>query len=167
MGFRFKIDTRQLKKVNKELDRVIKQSLKKSNMAKLAEEAGDVIYKRTKSGKGVTSLKDNAKLVKLNSLDPKYIKQRKGRDLGEFGRPAKSNLTLTGQMLNAIVYTEEFGRFILEIDQSARFDSNKTNAKIAEYVQDQGRLFFNLAESEQRIVRFELEKIINKIIRRP
>ena len=84
---------------------------------------------------------------------------------GEFGRPTKSNLTLSGQMLKAIAFDYGDTGFRLFIDNSSRKDSKLTNKKVAEYASED-RPFFALTAGEVRILQRELENIINEIIKR-
>jgi hypothetical protein len=87
----------------------------------------------------------------------KEVKQKKvkikkpSRVTGEFGSPGRSNLTLSGQMLNAIRYRANKEGFNLYIDNSSRQGDNSTNAQIASYVRKK-RPFFALTGGEQRIV---------------
>lgn len=99
--------------------------------------------------------------------------------LGEFGRPAKSNLTLTGAMLDSITLEYDDGGFRLYIPNSMRPDG-KTNAQVAKYVSNGGsytngngkkvtipaRPFFALTKGELRILTRELDGIIKEIIQK-
>jgi hypothetical protein len=139
----------------------------------IANEARNVIYRRVKSGYGVN--KDNlppgkTDLVKLAALSPAYIKYRRDgtvefytKDgkavffrvrppvLGEWGSPERSNLTLTGQMLNSLRVDVNQEGFSIVVPPTKRYDSKYTNAQIAEFVSDQ-RPFLAFTEGEVRII---------------
>lgn len=198
--------------------------------ARLARKCKEIIYRRVKNGKGVTSYKsdpENTEQATLAPLSKSYIDYRKGLaiffttplgnvvrisgtkkvvsyvtrgrgrravtarqtrkvrtgnitapTLGEFGRPEKSNLTLTGQMLNDIVLSASDTGFQLRIGDKRRKGSNLTNAEVADYVQKGGsytngngkrvvipaRPFFALTAGEIRILTRELENIIKERI---
>lgn len=148
----------------------------------------DIIYKRTKAGYGVTSIDStvNVQKEKLAALSPSYIATRKGElafftsklgnivpykpkrkpRLGEFGTPSKSNLTFTGQMLDAINYRLTRQGVEIYVNKNRREEGGLTNAKVADYVQQNGRLFFNLTQAELNILIREIEKELRKITRR-
>lgn len=169
---------------------------------RLARKAKEIIYRRVKSGYGVTKDSGDSESIdrtSLKALSKSYIDYRKGLvifrtgpsgnvypinnkkigrrkafkapTLGEFGRPSKSNLTLTGQMLNAIMTVASDGSFELYIASTSRrtpdgkLDKN-TNKQVAEYVSKNGRPWFALTSGELRIITRELELIIQGHIRR-
>jgi hypothetical protein len=133
--------------------------------------------------------------VKLKPLSPSYIAYREGKvafftlkngrvvpvnlaaygrknkvsfkpTLGEFGRPKKSNATLTGEMLKSLSlrYTEE-GFQILIPGNVRSDDSGLTNKEVSQFY-SVDRPFFALTAGEVRILTRELEKIVKEIIER-
>lgn len=157
--------------------RSVLSSIKKEEHERIGELAKDIIYKRVKSGKGVSS--DKAQKPGLERLKPlghfgrdrsqarsSYIERRKKTSLGPFGKPGKSNLTLTGQMLEAMIVKVRRNGFTIDIKNNNRDDSKSTNKEIANYVSKQGRPFLALAKNEQVIVQREYEKVLRKIISR-
>jgi phage gpG-like protein len=124
---------------------------------------------RGKTTKKMTRIKF-AKSAFANSLTPPT--------LGEFGKPEKSNLTLSGQMLDAIMMSATEDGFKLVIANTRRRGSKLTNAQVADYVQNGGtytngngkvvripaRPFFALTAGEIRIITRELETIIRERI---
>ncbi len=74
--------------------------------------------------------------------------------------PRKSNLTMTGQMLDAIEYIIRPMKIILLIGNTKRNDSDLTNKEVAIYATKQGRPFFNFSKSEIRQMTREASKII-------
>lgn len=157
-----------LKKFVAELSKEIKNILNKSQQELVGKEMRDIIYRRTKSGKGVTDdTSEKAGLKSLKKLSPPYIEKRKTHtgQKGEFFSPTRSNLTLTGQMLSSLTSKSQDNKISVYVKDNSRSDGN-TNNKIAEYVSQQGREFLNLAVEEQRIVKKRIEDMIRENIRR-
>lgn len=137
----------------------------------LGDYAREILYNRVKGGDGVDN--DEAKLPQekpLDKLSKSYIDFRKGLvaffttengavipykpkkapTLGAFGSPGKSNLTLSGEMLESI--RVRVGNDItLEIPNSSRSDG-KTNAQVWEYTREGGRHFFAITVGEQNLI---------------
>lgn len=133
--------------------------------------ARDRIYKNTKRGyyPGVQRV-----LSKLKPLSPGYIQFRKNllkrkigrvkgvgntpkeikkykrdRALMSFGdnfSPAKSNLTMTGQMLDALEANVVAGKIVITVEATPRRDSEEglTNKDVAKKVINEGRPFLGL-----------------------
>lgn len=188
---------------------------------RLARKCKEIVYRRVKSGYGVTSDSDavgNTERQKLKELSKSYIAWRKGLvvfytdkrgntialgayttrktahnengrvsirttkkyneklkitppQLGEFGRPEKSNATLSGQMLNALVMDAGEDGFRLFIADTPRKKvhpkmkpSRLTNKEVAEYYSKK-RPFMALTEGEVRILKQECETIIAEKIK--
>lgn len=153
----------QLKQLQKKLD-------SKAFSEDIARYAMSLVYKRTKDGYGVDRDDiENPKRVKLAALSPAYKKQRKKKKLGPYGKPNFSNLTLTGQMLEAMVYDVKRGGFIIKIDNTSRYDSSDSNFDISEYVRDpkhgDKRPFLALTTDEQIKVKAYITKQKRKLIR--
>ena len=142
----------------------------------------EIIYNRVKSGKGVSddTVPDPAP-IGLAKLSRSYVEYRRKVRLGEFGSPAKSNLTLTGQMLNNLVYKVLQNRILVDIANTKRTppitsttgkkrkkkrSSNlPTNKDVAEFVRENGRPFLALTPGEQRIVSQFVDEFIEKKLR--
>lgn len=128
----------------------------------------DMIYKRVKTGYGVNGTKKE----KLKSLSDSYIQYRKGKmyffkkngitiavkgrsnrlkKTGEFFSPARSNLTMTGQMLKAIEFKVKDTSVTVYINNNVR-DDGKTNEQVAQLV-SKDRPFLGITESESRILK--------------
>jgi hypothetical protein len=147
----------------------IQQNLSKYSAAALKDAgptARDLIYKRTKSGYGVDSdTTDKANKKRLEKLSPNYIAQRrKYPGAGEFFSAGRSNLTRTGQLLNAIDFKVSNGKLELFIKDSSRSDGNISNKEVAEYVRAK-RPFFNLTVQEQRVLLKQIENSLRTFIR--
>lgn len=165
----------------------------KNRMGRLLK---DIIYRRVKSGKGVTSESaDSPDQEKLKKLSKKYITMREGiggthykikaapkekrktitaiyrRErnnkesikTGEFFSPSRSNLTLTGQLLNSITEGTTLDGFKIFIPNTTRNGSKLTNAQVYEYVK-KDRPFFALTDGEFRILKNEFESILKQKI---
>ncbi len=152
--------------------------------------ARDLIFKRTKKGFGVTSDKAaKPKKKQLKPLSQSYIAQRTGAlrfftlqtasgrrvvaipgggqsiVTGKGGHPTRSNLTLSGQMLDSIKVKATKEAFSLIIPGSSRRGSDKTNAEIARFVR-MVRPFFALTRNEQLFLSVDVAKRIRGIARR-
>jgi len=182
------------------LDRIITIATMKSVLEPLGLLAKDVVVKRVKSGYG---LSPGFSKVKLKALSNSYKEWRSGKAvyfqkggsririskekwrsisepvLGEFGSPSRSNLTLTGQLLESIQSRiNDSGKVELFIPDTVRKGirlkngkiipnrARVTNAQVAKYVQEQGRDFFNFTDGEIRILTDEYQKLINEAIER-
>ena len=128
--------------------------------------ARTIIIRRVKSGFGVNN--DTAKdpiQVKLKSLSAGYIKRRTKVRLGEFGKPKRSNLTFTGELLNSILVAAFSIQGIrLTINRKMRRDG-MTNEEVAYWV-GIDRPWFALTVSEQRVIANEIEKYLRTALRR-
>ena len=171
----------------KKFEKELRQTVSKTFMMEIGKAITDLIYRRVKAGYGVANFNQPSTRVPLKPLSPTYVDYRKGLIkfekrkgklvpifpkkgekfpspvTGEFGKPGKSNLTLTGQMLKAISYTASYGAVKVFIADTQREDTAKagiTNADIAQKVQDDGRPFFYLTDTEVRTIQ---TKVFNKV----
>jgi hypothetical protein len=98
-----------------------------SFMASLGKLARDRIYNKTKQGYSMAT--DS----KLDPLSYGYVKYRQKYqyiyNTGKFFKPERSNLTFTGQMLEALTYRLEIQKkkIIIFVKDSLRFQTNKIN----------------------------------------
>lgn len=97
---------------------------------------------------------------KLKPLSPKYIEQRKkSKNLHPDTTPSTSNLTATGQMLDALRGRAGGGKVTIDIKPTKRkkglygkAPKDLTNEDVRKYVEDAGREFLKLSEVEKREV---------------
>jgi len=175
--------------------------LTKSLVESLARDTKKIVYNRVKSGEGVNSDRRAPKRTKQQRLKPlsdSYIEWRRGNliffrnkqgklirltksewdqitkpRLGRFGAPARSNLTLSGQMLNAIKYDLTAKGFELFIKNNRRRKVHPkhktkptlTNEELAEIVSKE-RPFMALTLEEFRILERKIDRHINRQIRK-
>ena len=135
-------------------------------LTKIGEFMVQRIQSVTRSGK---SLVTNSKLAPLAQS---YIKQRQsmqksGKVGSDFFSPGRSNLTLTGQMLDSLDYKVDEQRGSVSVQASGIRSDGKDNSKIAQYVTDQGRPFLGLDETGQKrieqLIQEELRRIFRKL----
>jgi len=142
---------------------------------RLANKARDIIFRRTKEGYGVSdATSPNPSRTTLKALSAPYMKKRANNtSMGSFGSPAKSNLTLSGQMLNALVgqATEEGFRVYVQSTPREGFKFNNsfakassTNAVVAGFASRE-RPFLALTGDEQKILARIIDTEIQKIIK--
>jgi len=170
----------------------LKEALGRRTLLTIGKLARELIYTRTKLGYGVTGSGDSVQRQRLKPLSPSYKLARKGyaqggamfnatdrngkRKLVQFktagSKPTgfgfsvnKSNLTLTGQMLENIVVKVQEASVVLSIASTSRPDSELNNREVAEQVSKE-RPFFDLTESERTRIVNEVTRIIRAETRR-
>jgi len=158
----------------------MKSSAGRNVMLKLMRFTERLLYKRIKSGFGVNNDDiQNPNNIRLKPLSDSYKKFRSGKiafatskhgnvysykprtapQLGEFGSPGKSNLTLSGQMLNAIKGKLTSKGFMVDIKNTTRKGSVLTNNMVATIVSEE-RPFLALSVKEQKLIRREYERLV-------
>ena len=185
----------QLKGVSsiiKALGAITKDTHLKTDLAKFTRE---MVWKRVKSGKGVQSDRLPFAITRHQRLKPlskgykRYrrtgivefkakkwyggiyeevdVKINVGQPaLGKFGTPNRSNLTLSGQMLDSMTFdVKKFG-FVVLIPGTRRRGEKITNAQLAKYLSQQGRPFMSLTSGESRILKSRMKKQIQKRLRK-
>lgn len=157
----FQVKAKGSREYFEKVKRALNDAVKISVMKNLGKTARELVYNRTKSGYGVNDDEDQRPdKTKLLRLSPSYIKLRsKFSDLlGPGGKPRKSNLTFTGQMLDSIEVEARRNGFTLKIPNTVRDDNAATNAWVADQVRKYGRPFFALTAAEQVVLFRILEK---------
>lgn len=150
-----------IKKIKKDIeDKFTRELTSKQFKNKLGEEITSMIYKRTKSGKSL-SAKEGGGTSPLKPLSVGYKKFRKKyKDylLGEYASVNKSNLTFSGQMLDALKYKLQGDKIVVYIDNTTRKptipgrkEKIPTNSGVAEDVSKK-RPFLGITEGETRII---------------
>lgn len=142
-----------IKKAMKALKNIQKEV--EDNLIDVGQEAVELIKKRTRLGYGV---EDQGKpKTKLKKLSPGYINQRKRNKPTGPSTPAKSNLTYSGDMLDALEAKKKQDNKI-EIGFK-----NSEEEKKAEYVSED-RPFNNLSKAEIKQLQQKLEKALRDAI---
>ena len=145
-----------IRDINKRLER----AQDKTVFSAIAKMASDLIRKRTRMGHGVE--KDGANKKKLRALQGSTIDQRKKKRkrgiLDNRTTPSKSNLTDSGQLLDAIGSraTNTYG----EIYIAQKRKDCVLNSDIVEGLEIMDRIFFNLSSAEIKQLQRELRKIL-------
>lgn len=100
--------------------------------------------------------------ARLSPLSAAYIKRRalyQGTK-GEAFSPAKSNLTLTGQLLASLKPTANHSRQSVSVTPTGSRDDGRTNQDVASYVAEQGRPFLGLDEKGRaRMIRLIIDDL--------
>lgn len=181
-----------VKKIEIQIIAAANKVINRQNTKKILDEAATIIRRRTLLGFGVEE--NGGARRRLKKLSGSYIEQRQGRAVywtGKNGKvrrvptsakfrsrlrlstkttPGKSNLTLSGQLLDSIKATVQGpGRGFIAPDGS-RTDGF-TNQEIATFVEEAGREFLNLSNNEIKqleqfagdILRIDIEKLLTKL----
>jgi hypothetical protein len=145
----------EFKKTAKLIEKTIKDGIDKKLLEPIAEEAIKIIVRRTRLGYGVS--KHFGTKAKLKALSSKYVDIRsrfKNLDRSTT-RPKKSNLTLTGQMLNSMAITKSKDGQIIIGPTGNRNDTDATNEDIARWNSERGRKFNRISQLEfNQLLRF-------------
>jgi hypothetical protein len=150
-----------LKQLEIKIKALVKEASRKTNMAKIAEEAKDMVASRTSRGFGVE--RPEGKKKRLKPLSPEYKKER--RRLKQKGRlsadttPQKSNLTQSKQMLNSLDTKARDGVATVFLNNGEANEKAKYQAK-------DGRSFMNLSKTETQKITKTLEDLITNDIRK-
>lgn len=146
-----------LKKIMTNMKRAIDDGISRKAIMPTGLFIVSLIQKRTRLGYGVSQNGGDKK--RLKGLTEGYIAQRardksKGR-LSSFTSPGRSNLTRTGQLLDSL-RAEYTGSGSIRISPSGlRFDGRLSNLRVAQYQEDQGRVFNRVSKLEfNQAVRF-------------
>ena len=170
MTFRMTPPEHSSKRIQKILEQVIETARRESQDGKVIEETAEkgkeILYRRTKAGKQLTSITGvSIRLRKMKPLSDEYIDRRLIHPPeGEFARARKSNLTYTGQMLEALDYNVQSKSFRVRVRSSIRSDG-KNNEQIAEYVQEGDRYFMGYSDGELRTIQRTFRDSIRSRIR--
>jgi hypothetical protein len=184
----FKIKTPGPNRIVPEVRAVIR---KPNLMRQIAEFIRSRIYQFTKRGLSLANQPE--KPPKLDALSPGYVRYRKElvsnkakrfragvgsqkaarkkaiKSFGEFFAPARSNLTLTGQLLNALKTRIDTarGEVTVFVADTRRAGEDLTNAEVAEKVAKGGRPFLGLDRTgRDRVARLVIAELRRSLKRR-
>lgn len=146
------------------LNDAIKETVDRGTMKKLGEYAAEKIKKRTRLGYSVA--KDGGTKKGLNKLAGTTIKRRRASTLHGDTAPTKSNLTMTGQLLDSIQVVSESQGVVKIGPIGDRSDSDLSNDEVGVYVTMAGRPFNHLSKAEIKDIQNELRKSLGETIQR-
>lgn len=161
--------------LRKRTERLFKQVTSRKNLNIIGQLTVDIIYKRVKAGKGVDDdtlgSADRAtnrfpEQTKLDDLSETYINfRKKNRPRGKFASVRRSNLTYTGQMLEALGFRRVGTGVEINIKETFRYDTELTNRMVAEFASEK-RPFLALTKKEFKIIEDKVRQIIDLEIKR-
>lgn len=168
---------KNLDRVFRKLSSVLDVANRKDVLTNLGQFASDRIVNTTKSGK---SLVTDSKILGLKNLTIKIRKwwKEKGKPVGRLFSPRRSNLTMTGQMLDAVqfkvieaekkvnIFVAPTSRPIEGPTLRGQRPERLTNEQVARKVAKDGRPFMGMddlgkrrmIEQVRRTVREEIKK---------
>lgn len=165
-----KVRIKNLKSVFNSIDKVLKNTVENQSMyGEIAKFSETRIVQQTRVGKDLST---GDKAEKQPELSSGYIKYRERVKSGktdikpdpQFFKPRKSNLTLTGQLLNSIRGTIVKSKRQVVIDPTGGRDDNLTNKEVASDLAKRGRTFLGLDKiGVQRIRRIVLDVLRRNI----
>lgn len=147
-------------KITERVQAIIDKIKSKEFLEELGEDVVAMVKKRTRLGYGCSEDGDKER---LEPLSPSYVKTRKNRKktghLSEATSPAKSNLTLTGEMLDSLESSaNNEGELFIEL-------SDDFSRRKAEWVTEKGRPFMGLTKQEEKRVRDLIKAEIAKLVK--
>lgn len=147
---------KQLDNIFSRLEGVVEETINQKAMRPLGEFIAELIRKRTRLGYGVD--RDYGQKTKLKSLKASYKKFRGYADEAGFlssnTSQGKSNLTLTGQLLDSYGIIKVSRSLVAIGPKGTRRNVGRlkgrgiSNQQIALYQEEQGRIFNRLSELE-------------------
>ena len=159
-----KVNVRNVKAVIKNIEGVFEDT---RTQKKLLDDIGELTVKRifsfTKSG--ISQVTGQP----FKGLSTSYIRFRRGY-AGTRGRlfgVNRSNLTLTGQLLDSLMYKSTPKSGSVEVGVQGRRTDGKTNKQVAQWVSEQGREFLGLDDDgKKRVRKLVLDELRREIKRR-
>lgn len=165
------IETRNLRRLNDALkigEDTIDFIGRVEFMEQIGKQVRNQIVKRTRQGFGVKAAEDGAGGTKLASLQPATIIFRKKlADLGKLSSetsPKKSNLTMTGHMLDSLVY--QATKFNVKIVFSDSFAAKKAEYAHAGAKNRKKRIFMYLTKAQTKETVRTLQELADDYIQR-
>lgn len=134
------------------------------NLKPYAQPLAQRIKIRTRLGFGLEQPGRGGKRRKLKKLTDRYKKRRRRSRLHSETQPGKSNLTFTGQLLNAIFGKASGDTITIGINPKRR--DGISNADLVKWQEEQGRPFFDLTDKEIKGLRTEIKKDLIKAMRK-
>jgi hypothetical protein len=156
---------RSLKKLFKKIEDTLDETIKREQMISLGNFTANLIRKRTRLGYGVD--RQFGVKQKLKPLSPRYVSARKKfKDLSNATTPKKSNLTLTGQMLDSVKIIKAENGSIKIGPTGNRTDNSFSNLQIALFNQNKGRTFNRVSQLEGQQVLREFRRSFGDLLKK-
>ena len=159
----------QIADLKKKLEDKFGSITSKKNMLKLGKHLVTDMQTRIRLGYGApTQLGKRQSLKSLKNHSPAYKRYRKKNrsKLDSSTRPAKQNLTFTGQLVRDLrVLKATKSNFLIGHSKKKRTGETLTNRRLSGFVQLQGRPYMNVTNLEfKRLLRFYQNEIIKPIL---
>jgi len=122
-----------------------------------AQDAREIIYDRTKAGRGVSEMGGTA--VSLRPLAPATVARRERIKMHASTSPRTSNLTETGQMLEDMQAKKRGGFHLIGFRTSR-------SAKVAGFAHEGGRPFLFLAAAELKVLADKFRRRFAELVKR-
>lgn len=101
--------------------------------------------------------------VKLSNKDKKRASKESKIKLSDATSPTKSNLTLTGQLLDSLTVEAGQGQALVTVEGIR--DDGQSNKEVARKVQEEGRPFLDLAKGDLNQLKVKLSAMVNRIFK--
>lgn len=163
-------------KASRKLELILEKKLRRSReiyrettfLNSLAKDTAKQIKTRTQLGK---SAEENGSSKKLKVLKESYkdIRRKNRNRLSRNTTVSRSNLTATGQMLNALFGIFRGKSIIIDIKEGRGKDltgrnTGVTNKDLIDFNEDKGRRFFDLTKFEENELRRKIADKIRKLL---
>lgn len=162
-------NTDLLNRLIAQVSKIIDEAITPQQSKVIGDDAAKQIRKRTRLGYGVDGSGKQTRLAPL-SEGYKEFRESNSDDLSQATRPARSNLTGTGQMLDAMQGVGKRGKIEVEISGQRRGEvggrrSKLSNATLARYVQENGRPFFGVTTAERTGIIRQVKQVLVRALR--
>jgi hypothetical protein len=143
-------------RVRASVEKDLKESLNNKRTMEIGEFIIEKVRVRTRLGYGVSgNLQPREKLAPLAESTKRIRKGlKKAGELSELTTPNRSNLTMTGQMLDSLVVKViSAGKFVIDVTgirKKLKKDDLPTNKAVAVKVTEEGRPFMFLTDKDYK-----------------
>lgn len=153
------------KRIRSQFNAAIKAVKSERVSQKIADEMAETMQIRVQLGGSVK--KTGASKSKFKNLKPKTVEKRKNfKGLSSRTSPKKSNVTMTGQLVDSIKGVATNGQVVITVGKNRKGES-LTNDELIEYLEEGGRPFFYLSDKEiKKVTRLFQEAILDQIRKR-
>lgn len=149
-----------MKDITIQVQAIIDEIKSKENLDELGKDVVEIIKKRTRLGYGCS---EEGNKERLEPLSPSYVKTRKDwkktGHLSSATSPAKSNLTLTGEMIDSLESSaNNEGELFIEL-------SDDFSRRKAIWNSEMGRPFMGLTKQEEKRVTDLIKDKVAKLVK--